>query len=107
MEAAASETRTRREGSRPPSGQHIDVVQAETDFQKLERTLSRYQNSTEKHPKVLEAADAEQTFDLREYLSSSNDASNAAGIKHKHVGVTWEDLEVQGIGGIDDKVSEL
>ena len=48
--------------------------------------------------------DRQETFDLREYLTSSNDANAAAGIKHKHVGVTWEDLEVSGIGGDDNKV---
>ncbi|KAJ7687385.1 ABC-2 type transporter-domain-containing protein [Mycena rosella] len=50
--------------------------------------------------------DQAETFDLREYLTSSNDAQQQAGIKarpHKHVGVTWDDLEVQVAGGIDSK----
>lgn len=41
---------------------------------------------------------AEGGFDLREYLTSSNDAYDEAGIKHKHVGVSWENLSVDVIG---------
>jgi len=48
--------------------------------------------------------DRQETFDLREYLASSNHANSAAGINHKHVGVTWEDLQVSGIGGEENKV---
>lgn len=46
----------------------------------------------------------DEPFDLRMYLSSSNDKHQAAGIKHKHVGVTWEDLQVDVFGGMDHKV---
>ena len=99
----------------------VDVLQAEAEFTQLRRVLSssnsgdraiRAQSPTlqpEYLPHDLEKApgdvEAEERFDLREYLSSSNDASQAAGIKHKHVGVTWDDLEVIGIGGEDNKVS--
>lgn len=48
--------------------------------------------------------DHQETLDLREYLTSSNDAKAATGIKHKHPEVSWEDLEVSGIGGDDNKV---
>ena len=44
-------------------------------------------------------------FNLRDFLQSSNDANQNAGLKHKHVGVTWDDLEVDVIGGADFKVS--
>ncbi|KAI0273384.1 pleiotropic drug resistance ABC transporter [Gloeopeniophorella convolvens] len=47
---------------------------------------------------------SEQQFDLHEYLSSSNDAHEQAGIKHKHVGVTWEDFHVDVLGGIGYKL---
>ena len=94
----------------------VDVRQAEAEFNQLQRHLSipdhdlDPQSSTpqpEHLPKDLEKApdDDEERFDLREYLASSNDASQAAGIKHKHVGVTWEDLEVTGIGGENSKES--
>ena len=33
-------------------------------------------------------------FDPQYYLSLSNEANNAAGIQRKHVGVTWENLQV-------------
>lgn len=95
----------------------IDIRQAEAEFTQLQRTLSRppfddhaHSPEPEHLPKDLEKAsddlvEAEERFDLREYLSSSNDAGQAAGIKHKHVGVTWENLEVTGIGGEDNKAS--
>lgn len=106
--------------SKRKSVNRVDVRQAEAEFTQLQRELSsptydhHAQPSTspkpENLPKDLEKApydqdEAEEAFDLREYLTSSNDASQAAGIKHKHVGVTWEDIEVTGIGGEDNKVS--
>ena len=44
------------------------------------------------------------TFNLRECLTLSNEANKAAGIQPKHVGVTWEDLQVTVRGSIDHKV---
>jgi len=103
------------------SPNHVDIHHAEAEFTQLQLDLlgtdagyeDRAQSSTPqpKHlSKVLEKAslgdvEAGERFDLREYLTSSNDANQAAGIKHKHVGVTWEDLEVTGIGGEDNKAS--
>ena len=93
----------------------VNVRQAEAEFTQLQHDFLnpssedhaiRTQSPTlqfehlEKAPGDVEA---EERFDLREYLTSSNDASQAAGIKHKHVGVTWNDLEVVGIGGEDNK----
>ena len=91
---------------------HVVVAQAETDFGLVEQSLN-----TPKVPNKVVSRDSDsidleegrdkdrqETFDLREYLTSSNDANDAAGIKHKHVGVTWENLEVSGIGGEDNKV---
>ena len=90
----------------------VVVAQAENEFGRLQRSLS-----TPKAPNKIVSSDPDsldlekgrdgdrqETFDLREYLTSSNDANSAAGIKHKHVGVTWEDLEVSGIGGEQNKV---
>ena len=93
----------------------VNVQQAEADFTQLRHGLSspnsedhaiRTQSPTlqfEQLEKAPGEVEAEEPFDLREYLTSSNDASQAAGIKHKHVGVTWDDLEVVGIGGEDNK----
>ena len=107
METPASGARTLREGSPPHSGL-VDVVQAEAEFRQLERSLSRQQHPSHQLARDLEKAEDEQLekpFNLREYLSSANDANHEAGIKHKHVGVTWEDLEVKGFGGGDNKVN--
>ena len=91
---------------------HVAVAQAENDFDQVQRSLNTPKISDEvtfrdSSPVDLEKGhdgDRQETFDLREYLTSSNDANSAAGIKHKHVGVTWEDLEVSGFGGGDNKV---
>ena len=88
------------------------VTQAENDFGRVQQSLNtpKVPNKVVSHDSDsidLEkghGGDRRETFDLREYLTSSNDANSAAGIKHKHVGVTWEDLEVSGIGGEENKV---
>jgi ATP-binding cassette, subfamily G (WHITE), member 2, SNQ2 len=71
----------------------IDVVRATNEFNALSRSLSKHSDakplsSTTVASKDLEKADLDEAeqFDLREYLSSSNDANQQAGIKHK-VGV--------------------
>lgn len=107
-------------GGKRRSITQVDVHHAEAEFTQLERDLSTptyddHANSSTPQPdhlhkdpeKAPEEDEAEERFDLREYLTSSNDANQAAGIKHKHVGVTWEDLEVSGIGGEDNKVNHL
>ncbi|KAG6817583.1 hypothetical protein H0H87_006960 [Tephrocybe sp. NHM501043] len=104
---------------------NVDVVDAQEQFNALARQLSiRSQEVHRKRSSLSEKTvgspiadlekaepkgDAPETFDLREYLSSSNDATQAAGIKHKpyaqpqHVGLTWEDLQVDVMGGLDHK----
>ncbi|KAH9966146.1 ABC-2 type transporter-domain-containing protein [Russula dissimulans] len=44
-----------------------------------------------------------EPFNLRDCLTSFNEANKAAGIPPKHVGVTWEDLQVVIHGSKDDK----
>ena len=91
---------------------HVVVAQAEDDFGQVQQALSTPKIASKVAVRDSSSIDLEkghdkdrqETFDLREYLTSSNDARAAAGIKHKHVGVTWEDLEVSGIGGEDNKV---
>jgi len=116
----ASDTATLNDDPRRTTRDQVNIRQAEAEFIQLQRQLTHHdyldrpQSSTPQpeHPKNdLEKAsddddvEAEERFDLREYLTSSNDANQAAGIKHKHVGVTWEDLQVTGIGGEDNKVN--
>ena len=94
-----------------PSAHHVDVQEAELIFDELSRALSRQSKDPEKSRTAnsspsndVEKGEEDERFDLREYLQSSNDANQGAGIKHKHVGVTWEDLEVDVFGGEDNKV---
>jgi len=65
---------------------HVDVQQAEAVFNDLARQLSRRSESTASTAAgrdLEKAGDAVARFDLREYLSSSNDANQQAGINHK------------------------
>lgn len=98
--ATSAEERTLHEDE---GAHHVDIQQAEYVFNQLSRSLSQ-RSQPEKPGDVEKSEDAEGRFDLREYLQSSNDANQSAGIKHKHVGVTWEDLQVEIIGGGDFKV---
>ncbi|TRM61565.1 ABC-2 type transporter-domain-containing protein [Schizophyllum amplum] len=103
-----------------PEDHHVDVVEAEKNFNELARSLSRQSRSQRnvrnatndnaapapmrKADPEMGKADDDEPFDLHEYLASSNDAQQAAGIKHKHVGVTWENLQVDVMGGVNSKV---
>ena len=111
-------------GTQDPNNQahHVDVEQAERTFNELSRALSRRsvtgQTVTKKSSKTEstssyngkdvekggDAGEGEAPFDLREYLRSSYDANQDAGLKSKHVGVTWEGLKVDVFGGADYKV---
>jgi ATP-binding cassette, subfamily G (WHITE), member 2, SNQ2 len=85
---------------------HIDIDQVVAAFNELSRQLSKSSqaarriartetiDSTAKTKNLEKEDQDEEIFDLRDYLMSSNDANEQAGIKHKHVGVTWEDLRV-------------
>jgi len=88
-------------GSTPPNtliSQQVDVAQAEAEFNALSRQLTkrselaRQQSKPESQSSVaatlqqdVEKARVDEfdRFDLREYLTSSNDANQKAGIKHK------------------------
>ncbi|KAF8913195.1 pleiotropic drug resistance ABC transporter [Gymnopilus junonius] len=91
---------------------YVDVAQAEEEFNNLSRRLTilseAARSSTESTAATRdlekEAEGYDERFDLREYLASSNDANQHAGIKHKHVGVVWEDLQVDVLGGMDSKI---
>ena len=86
-------------GSTTPNtliSQQVDVAQAEAEFNALSRQLtkrselarqqSRSQSSvagTLQQDVEKARVDESDRFDLREYLTSSNDANQKAGIKHK------------------------
>lgn len=110
----------------------VDVAGAETAFNELSRQLTirseAAMSTTDFADSVAATKDVEkgavsQPFDLHEYLTSSNDANQRAGIRHKvrilivyfhfsltcdfkNVGVAWEDLQVEVAGGMDSKVSQ-
>lgn len=113
---------THEETHREHVASTIDVQRAEEEFHRLERAATiesrreilrrRTASFSAEKQKSLQAYDEEQgsepePFDLREYLGSSNGQATVHGVKHKHVGVTWEDLEVKGLGGSGHKVSAL
>ena len=93
---------------------HVNIDEAEAAFNDLSRQLSNASQNTHEtaHTETLDSTanvkdlekGVDETFDLRDYLTSSNDAHERAGIKHKHVGVTWEDLRVDVMGGMHSKV---
>lgn len=79
----------------PLETDRVNVSSAERQFNELSRQLSRQMSlhsqkkasttrssaETAKDPE--KGVEQEDLFDLREYLSSSNDAHQQAGIKHK------------------------
>ncbi|KAF8758804.1 ABC transporter [Rhizoctonia solani] len=78
----------------------INVHNAEKQFNDLARRLTR--QSTHRDEKGGSDPDIEnqQSFDLLEYLRSTSGKQNQAGFAHKHVGVTFHDLRVIGVGGV-------
>ncbi|CCO36283.1 ABC transporter G family member 11 AltName: Full=ABC transporter ABCG,11 [Rhizoctonia solani AG-1 IB] len=78
----------------------INVHNAEKQFNELARRLTR--QSTRHDEKGDAEADVEkqETFDLLDYLRSTSGKQNEAGFAHKHVGVTFQDLRVIGVGGV-------
>jgi ATP-binding cassette subfamily G (WHITE) protein 2 (SNQ2) len=108
-----------RSSSSLPTAGSVNIERAETSFHELSRQLTQGTVVDDKEQAVGDshatgsgktrdvekgALDAEQPFDLREYLTSSNDANERAGIKHKHVGVLWDDFHVDVVGSSDFKV---
>lgn len=100
----------------------VNIERAENSFNELSRQLTQgtivddreHEGEDTRVPTAMEKrmtkdlekgeVELEEPFDLREYLTSSNDANERAGIKHKHVGVVWEDFHVDVLGGSDFKV---
>ncbi|EPQ27618.1 uncharacterized protein PFL1_04756 [Pseudozyma flocculosa PF-1] len=79
----------------------VDVQQAERQFSNLQQTLSRHsrvRSDKGDGEKDLESGelDDEDEFDLVQYLRSVQSENSQAGIKAKHIGVSWQDLEVLG-----------
>ncbi|KAN0064189.1 ATP-binding cassette transporter snq2 [Thecaphora frezii] len=78
----------------------VDIKEAEKQFAQLQKTLSR-QSRQQQHAgtgekDVEKANGADDEFDLVEYLRSVQSENSRAGVKSKHIGVSWQDLEVLG-----------
>ena len=71
------------------ASRHVDsvVLRAEAEFNALSRQLTNGSARKAAHSDKQESLDPEKAqddrFDLREYLTLSNHANQAAGIKHK------------------------
>ncbi|KAI6015643.1 pleiotropic drug resistance ABC transporter [Pisolithus marmoratus] len=80
----------------------VDVQGSRRNFQRTRTTTLQALRDSGRPPLLFPIqnclCDIPPPFDLREYLTSSNDANQAAGIRHKHVGVTWEDWNAFGVG---------
>lgn len=79
---------------------NVDVNAAENDFNQLQRELTHASSKHLGPKKDLESLPDfdDEDFDLRTYLRGVRARSDYAGVKHKRVGVIWDDLTVEGIG---------
>lgn len=82
------------DSTRASSAHHVDVNRAEEQFNELSRQLSKRSEAARSGTRSTESTAAshdiekgakrdDDHFDLREYLTSSNDANQNAGIAHK------------------------
>ncbi|KAI7832790.1 ABC-2 type transporter-domain-containing protein [Gamsiella multidivaricata] len=75
----------------------VNVIGAEKDFKKLERQLTR-RSSIYRTQTGEKASGDNGDFDLTDYLQDIIPRADDAGIKRRHLGVVWENLEVLGEG---------
>lgn len=84
---------------------HVDVDRAKAEFHQLQTSLSRQSETTRQNSQEAQDIEAGQKggdndddddFDLVQYLRSVQSENAQAGIKSKHIGVSWSDLEVIG-----------
>ncbi|SNX84520.1 probable ATP-binding multidrug cassette transport protein [Melanopsichium pennsylvanicum] len=81
------------------SDHHVDVSDAQRQINELERHLSSHhkEDDVEKH----------QTFDLREWLSGTQEQADGMGNKRKKLGVSWSNLRVIGTASMDLNVPTI
>ncbi|KAK0545285.1 ATP-binding cassette transporter snq2 [Tilletia horrida] len=87
----------------------IDVAAAEQTFANLEKSLSRRSKAhaatdANKEKDVEAQDDDEDEFSLVDYLRTVHSESSQAGVKAKHIGVTWDDLTVRGVSSMQLKI---
>ncbi|ELU36663.1 ABC drug exporter AtrF [Rhizoctonia solani AG-1 IA] len=76
----------------------VNVEEAQAQFHALARRLTR--QSTQHNDKSGGDIEKQETFDLLEYLRTTSGKQDEAGFAKKHVGVTFENLRVTGVGGV-------
>ncbi|CAE6444379.1 unnamed protein product [Rhizoctonia solani] len=81
-------------------GEHdgVNVKDAEAQFNALSRRLTR--QSTKHHEQSDGDVEKQETFNLLDYLRTTSGQQDEAGFAKKHVGVTFENLRVTGVGGV-------
>jgi ATP-binding cassette subfamily G (WHITE) protein 2 (SNQ2) len=102
----------------------ISVQRAEAEFAQLSKELSRSSNISRRMSRIQshnsrkghnttdveKAVDGssvssdDEAFDLEKTLRGNRDEEEAAGIKSKRIGVSWDGLTVSGIGGVKNYV---
>ncbi|ORY72886.1 pleiotropic drug resistance ABC transporter [Leucosporidium creatinivorum] len=80
---------------------HVDVQEAEANFEALRRHLSGHSSVApcEDLEKQVASSIHSDEFDLAAYLRAELDSADAAGCKRKALGVSWENFRVAGEGG--------
>ncbi|CAE6448986.1 unnamed protein product, partial [Rhizoctonia solani] len=77
----------------------VNVCDAERQFNELARRLTRQSTRPDEKGSSEPDVEKQEMFDLLEYLRSTSGKQNEAGFAHKHVGVTFQNLRVMGVGG--------
>ncbi|GAA5965734.1 hypothetical protein JCM21900_006739 [Sporobolomyces salmonicolor] len=99
---ASTDTLAEQNGANANEG-HVNVKDAEAQFEELRRELSRrsslYRTQTGHKDAEKEGGDSDD-FDLLAYLQGEQQSADGAGMKRKAVGVSWSGLTVVGAGGM-------
>ncbi|GAA5923733.1 uncharacterized protein JCM15063_003745 [Sporobolomyces koalae] len=100
--AASTLAEEQQAATRSDAG-HVNVKDAESQFENLRRELSRHssahRNKTGEKDLEKEGED-DDDFDLLSYLQGQQTKADEAGMHRKVVGVSWTGLTVVGAGGM-------
>ncbi|KAI9362221.1 ABC-2 type transporter-domain-containing protein [Pilaira anomala] len=75
----------------------VSVEDAKVEYEDLRRELSRLSQRAS-HSKAEEGRADSEDFNLDEYLHGILREKDASGHKRKHIGVSWRNLHVEGLG---------
>ncbi|KAI8065000.1 ABC-2 type transporter-domain-containing protein [Thamnidium elegans] len=76
----------------------VDIQNAKNTYQSLKRELTLRSHHTTSASKAEEGYAGEDEFNLDEFLHGIRRQIDENGTKHKHLGVSWENLHVEGLG---------